>query len=99
MIPMHLTKKLEEFGHVESGRNSLAVRMLLCAGAGSRQLTTENKKGSGHVESRRNSLAVSECRKSILAAQTETKLLPVEPSMQTEIEVLESRENPMIVWY
>jgi hypothetical protein len=56
----------------------------------------ESQKGVGNEQTRRNSLALITRAH---AAETTTLNFSMEIKMQTEIEILESRENPTIVWY
>ena len=65
---------------------------------GSRPRQTDlitNLKGDCYEQYRRNSLAVVRCR----ANQPINFFLKMESKMQNEIEILETRETPAIVWW
>jgi hypothetical protein len=89
------TTKMEA-AHVTSRSNPLALSARSPQGHPCRLLTPYLQEGAGHVASRRNSLAV--IAPSIPIHTNQTFPYP-ESQMQTDIEILESRENPMIVWY
>jgi hypothetical protein len=90
----------KEDGDVKSRRNTVALTE-----AGSRleiRFTESNRthvNGGSDVEPRRNSLAVDPCGTSVCLQHKTLKKSNWRPTMQTEIEVLENRDNPMIVWY
>ena len=55
-------------------------------------------KGGSHVESRRNSLVVMSAGLAIFNVSFRNASI-LEATMQTEIEILETRETPEILWY
>ncbi len=87
-------RKYEEIRHEQTGRNSMAVKIRRSI------KTIKNPKpfriGDCHDQDKRNSVAViPKCSHQQTSSLSKTR----RTTMQTEIEILETRENPAIVWY
>jgi hypothetical protein len=61
--------------------------------------STEKNQRKGDTHGKRNSVAVNASRARAHVTYSRTIEMIGETQMQTEIEILETRETPTIVWY